>query len=280
MPRLARVAKLVAIAVLIGWSSSQIWFRTTDWSLSDMDAYWNAALRLREGDLLFPPLADVSAPDVYRYSPWFAAAWVPLTFLPKAAVAIGWSVTLLGATLLCLRPLMRSDLTSVATAMFFGSFLIWAASVGNIQPLLVAGLIHVLDRRAGPVAVGFAASLKAVPILLLLVYAGRGEWGRVGIGLAVAAALSATFLLVDLAHYPSAPGDAPSPLFAISPVLFVIGVVGLALLAIRLASRRSPFDRLSAAGTALAALPRITLLDLPMLLVGIRPNLERRKRHE
>jgi hypothetical protein len=50
-----------------------------------------------------------------------------------------------------------------------------------------------------------------------------------------------------------------------------VAVAALAALTAYLAMRRSPFDRLAAAGTALSALPRMTLLDLPMLLVGLRP---------
>jgi hypothetical protein len=271
-PLIVRTARLVAVAVLIGWSTSQIVFRVSDWSLSDMDAYWNAAMRLRDGGALFPPLADVSAPDVYRYAPWFAGAWVPLTYLPKTLVGIGWSILLVGAVVLCVRPLLRTDLTSIAAAFFFTSFLVWGASIGNAQPLIIAGLMYTIDRRTGPLAVGMAASLKAVPILFLALYVGRQQWARAGLGLAVALSLSATFLLVDLAHYPATAGDAPSPLFAISPVLMGAGVVAMAALTVVLSGRRTPFDRLAAAGTALSALPRITLLDLPMLLVGMRPE--------
>lgn len=269
-PATIRAARLLAIAVLIGWSISQIAFRVADWSLSDMDAYWNAAMRLRSGGLLFPDLRDPSAPDVYRYAPWFAALWVPLTHLPKTLISIGWSVTLIAAVAACLLPLLRSDLTSIAAAFFFSSFLIWGASVGNVQPLIVAGLMHTIDRRSGPIVVGVAASLKAVPILFLVLYIGRQEWSRAAVGLAVALGLSATFLFVDMAKYPADVGDAPSPLFAVSPVLMVGFAIALAALSTYVAKKRSPFDRLAAAGAALSALPRITLLDLPMLLVGLR----------
>lgn len=278
MSRVVRTARLISIAILVGWSASQVFFRATDWSLSDMDAYWNAAMRIRDGDPLFPQLSDVSAPDVYRYAPWFAALWVPLTHLPKVVVSILWSIILVGAVLACLKPLLRLDLTSIAAATFFGSFLVWGASIGNVQPLLVAGLLYTVDRRAGPLVIGVTASLKAVPILFVLLYVGRREWGRAAVALGCALVLTASFLLVDLTHYPSAPGDAPSPLFALSPILFGVALVLVAAVAIRLASLRSAHDRLGAAGAALAALPRITLLDLPLLLVGVRP--ERRPRHE
>lgn len=272
---LVRGARLVALAVVIGWSISNVAFHVAAWNLADMDAYWNAALRLREGQPLYPALADSSAADVYRYAPWFAWAWVPLTFLPKLAVGVGWSAILLAATAWALRPLMRPDLTSLAALMLLGSFLVWGASVGNVQPLLIAALVHGLERRSGPVWVGVVASLKAVPILYALIYVGRGEWLRAATALVVAALLAAPFLLYDLSRYPAGSGDAPSPLIAISPLLFGAAVVALAGLTVWLARRGSGLDRWAASVTVLAALPRITLLDLPQLLVAVRPAQDR-----
>jgi hypothetical protein len=268
---LVRGARLVALAVVIGWSISNVAFHVAAWNLADMDAYWNAALRLREGQPLYPALADPSAADVYRYAPWFAWAWVPLTFLPKLAVGIVWSAILLAATGWALRPLMRPDLTSLAALLLLGSFLVWAASVGNVQPLLIAALVHGLERRTGPIWVGVVASLKAVPILYALIYVGRGEWVRAATSLVVAALLAVPFLLYDLSRYPAGSGDAPSPLIAISPLLFGAAVVALAGVTLWLARRGSGLDRWAASVTVLAALPRITLLDLPQLLVAVRP---------
>jgi len=264
-----RVARLVALAIVIGWSLSNAWYRITDWSMSDMDAYWNAAMRMREGAMLYPPLADPSAADVYRYAPWFAWAWVPLTYLPKALVAIGWSLVLIAATVAALRPLMRPTAASIGAAALIGSMLIWAASVGNVQPLMVAVLVHGIDRRSGPLWVGIAASLKAVPIVYVLLYLGRREWSRVVATLGVAALLAAPLLVTPLGNYPAGPGDSQGPLWALHPVLVGTGLALLAAFTIRLASQRSSHARLLAVGTLLAALPRITLMDLSNLAVGI-----------
>ena len=264
-----RVARLVALAIVIGWSVSNAWYRITDWSLSDMDAYWNAALRMREGALLYPPLADPSAADVYRYAPWFAWAWVPLTYLPKALVATGWSLVLIAATVAALRPLMRPTAASLATAALIGSMLIWAASVGNVQPLMIAVLVHGIDRRSGPLWVGIAASLKAVPILYVLLYLGRREWGRVLATLLATALLTVPLLITPLQHYPAGPGDSPGPLWALHPILLAAGLALLAAATIRLGAQGSSYSRLLAAGTVLAALPRITLMDLSHLAVAI-----------
>jgi hypothetical protein len=268
---LARAARLVALAIVIGWSISNVWFHVTNWNLADMDAYWNAAMRVRDGGALYPLLSDTSRADVFRYSPWFAWAWMPLTYLPKELVGVAWSVVLLAATGVALRPLVRGDLTSLAALMLLGSFLVWAVTVGNVQPLLIAALVHGLERRSGPVWIGVVASLKAVPILYALVYLGRGEWRRAAVAVAVAAVLAAPFLLYDLSNYPAGSGDAPSPLIAIAPVAFAAAVLALGGATLWLGRRRSGFARLASSITVLAALPRITLLDLPQLLVGVPP---------
>lgn len=268
-----RAARLLALAIVVGWSLTNAWYRVTDWSLSDMDAYWNAALRLREGALLYPPLTDSSAADVYRYAPWFAWVWVPVTYLPKGLVSIVWSAILATASVAALRPVMQRTGAAVAVAFLVGSLLLWAASVGNVQPLVIAALVHGISRRSGPIWVGIAASLKAVPILYVLLYAGRREWRRVFATLAVAAVLTLPLLLTPLQYYPAGPGDSPGPLLALSPVIFGASVALLAALTIRLASQRSHYARLMSAGTVLAALPRISILDLSHLVVGVsRPR--------
>jgi hypothetical protein len=264
-----RVARLLALAIVIGWSVANAWYRVTDWSMSDLDAYWNAALRVREGGLLYPPLADPSAADVYRYAPWFAWAWVPLTYLPKALVAVAWSGVLIAATIAALRPLMHPSAASIGAAALIGSMLIWAASVGNVQPLLVAVLVHGIDRRSGPLWIGLAASLKAVPILYLLLYIGRGEWRRVFWTLVVVALFTAPLLVTPLGYYPAGPGDSPGPLWALHPVLFALAISLLAVLTVRLSAQGSKYARLLAVGTVLGALPRISLLDLSHLAVAV-----------
>lgn len=57
---------------------------------SDVAAYWGAAERIRAGEPLY--VAGVAnASDLYRYAPWFAYAWVPLTYLPSDIVTSAWS---------------------------------------------------------------------------------------------------------------------------------------------------------------------------------------------
>ena len=48
---------------------------------ADVAAYWGAAEHIRAGEPLYLAGA-ANASDLYRYAPWFAYAWVPLTLLP------------------------------------------------------------------------------------------------------------------------------------------------------------------------------------------------------
>jgi hypothetical protein len=174
---------------------------TQQWWFDDIGAYLHAAARLREGLPLYASPTDPSL--VYRYAPWFAAAWIPLTFLPRLAVEVGWAAVLLIATIAALWPFRRS-VAGVCLALLLGGLLYRTAGWANVQPLMVVALIYLLPTRAGPWTVGVAASLKLLPILFLGIYAWRGNWRAVGIGVAVAALLWAPALFFNVFDYPLA----------------------------------------------------------------------------
>ena len=269
---LARIARLVAVAIVIGWSVANVIQRAGDWSLSDMDAYWNAAMRLREGELLYPPVPDPAAVDIYKYAPWFAWLWVPLTFLPKVVVGVAWSAILVASSTVATVPLLRHrTLTGVAAASLIGSVLIWSAASGNVQPLLVAALVWGVERRSGPLWIGAAASLKIFPLLYAAVYVGRRQFGRAVAAAAVAGILWLPILLYDLGAYQGGFADSPSPALAIHPVLF--GAITLAAVLITLRAATTRYAWLAAAVAVFLSLPRVSLIDLSHLGVGtVRPD--------
>lgn len=90
------VVTWLAVAYLGSWSGTP-----------DTDAYWLAALRLRGGVELYPAWANQNAVEVYRYAPWFAAFWVPLTYLPQEAVYAAWNALCLLGALAAIVPLLR-----------------------------------------------------------------------------------------------------------------------------------------------------------------------------
>src|SRR5688500_10702625 len=94
----ARWSRLAALAVCVGMGLAFVIANVRSWELEDAEAYWSAAHRLRAGMHLYiavPLGADEMT--AYRYAPWLAWLWVPLTYLPKIVVQAGWSAILLGA---------------------------------------------------------------------------------------------------------------------------------------------------------------------------------------
>lgn len=268
---------MLALAICIGFGLAFVIANIRSWELEDAEAYWNAALRLRDGGELYPALANVNAPEVYRYAPWFAWLWVPLTYLPKEIVQVGWSVLLLAAGAVALLPILRvRSVAALCLVALLGGLLVRTASTGNVQSLLIAGLVYAAPRRSGPLWIGIAASLKFAPILFALRYVGRREWGRALIAALVATALLAPALLYDLGGYPADPGESISLLSIAGPIPWVVLALGCAVVAVRLAN--SPYGWAAASVAVLAAIPRLDLYGLTFLLVGLgmpgdRPSL-------
>jgi len=238
------------------------------WDLEDMDAYWDAALRLKDGLPLFPAVPDPGAADVFRYSPWFAWLWIPLTSLPKAAVQIGWSALLVGSIPVSIGPLLRHrSVAAICLGALAGGLLVKTASTGNVHALLIAFLVWGVGRRSGPLWIGLAASLKFAPIAYVLVYAGRREWWRVVAALLLTVALVAPVLLYDLSEYPTDPGGSLSMLSIGGPVPFItLGALG-AVAAFALAN--TPYAWGAASLAVVLLIPRLDLYGLTYLLVGL-----------
>jgi hypothetical protein len=273
-----RWARLIALAICIGFGLAFVIANVPSWELEDAEAYWNAAMRLRAGEPLYVPVADPGADETiaYRYAPWLAWLWVPLTFLPKAAVQVGWSAILLAAVVIAVLPMLRlRTAAAICLAALLGGLMVRTASTGNVHALLIAGLVWGLPRRSGPVWIGMAASLKVVPIAYALVYVGRREWLRAAAAVGVAGLLWAPALLYDLSGYPAEAGDSLSLLSIAGPIpwaaLAIICAGGTVWLA------RGRYAWAAASVAALAAIPRLQLYDLTYLLVAARraPEVDR-----
>jgi len=258
-----RLSRVVARAIVIGISIGFLYWAVTDWSMADADAYWQAALRLRAGEALYPPVADVESSSVYRYAPWFAWATIPVTFLPLPVAGVMWSVVLVGASAAAVVPLARSGAWLPAT--LFGAILIGISANGNVHALLIAALVWGVERWSGPGWIAVAASLKAVPILYALVYVGRRQWGRAAVAAAFTVVLVAPFLLYDLRNYVTSPGLAG--ILINVPVLYAVVVASAILLTVALA--RGPHGWLVASTTVALALPRFFVYDVTFLIPSV-----------
>jgi hypothetical protein len=227
---------------------------------NDMDSAWQAALRIRSG-------ANVYSPDPtagYSYAPWFAWLWVPLTYLPPRVVFGAWLGLCVAAWYLSL----RWSHPSLGAVLLIAPLTFYAAWVGNVQPLMIAALVAGIPRRWGPLAVGAAASLKVVPILLVLHWAGNREWWKVVFALVCAAALGAPALLYGLDQYPRGlPGQLS--LRAVSPEVWIAVALVATLIALR--SARTRYSRLASAVAVIAARPALITYDVGYLLTALVP---------
>ena len=232
---------------------------------SDVAAYWGAAERIQDGEPLY--VAGVAnASDLYRYSPWFAYAWVPLTFLPRQLVTDAWVGLMLVAAHASTLPLLRRGLPGMAAFALFAPLQVQGAIFGNVQPLLVLMLLWGVERRSGPLWIALGASLKAVPLLLAIVYAGRGEWLRAGLALLLTAVLVAPAFLFDLSGYSTQPGPGNMSLISVTSVLFVAVALGMSVLAF--VAARSRYRWVAGSLAMIAALPRFLTYEISFLLVG------------
>ena len=257
-----RLAKIVALAVIIGIGFNHVWWSVADWHLDDMNAYWDAGMRLRTGQALYPPVTDVLASEVYRYSPWFAWLWAPLTFLPRAIVDVVWSAILLIGSVAAVWPMARRG--AWIGVAFFLPILIGISAGGNVHALLIAALVWTVNGRSGPAWIGVAASLKLFPILFVLTYLGRRQWWRAAIAAGVAALLLAPYLLYDLTNYVTTAGGAA--LLWDWPVVYALAVAAAVGAALWLA--RTRFGWLASSAAVVLALPRSFLYDVTWVMVG------------
>ncbi|MEP6807897.1 MAG: hypothetical protein ABI978_04795 [Chloroflexota bacterium] len=232
----------------------------------DVSAYWNAAERLRAGQPLYVAGA-ANASDLYRYAPWFAYLWIPLTSFDRAIVTAGWVGLMICAALISTLPLLRSGPPGWAAFAILAPLQLQAAVYGNVQPLLVLVLLWGVERRSGPLWIALCASLKAVPLLLAVVYAARGEWIRAGIAVTLSVALVAPAFLFDLSGYSTASGPRQMSLAAVSVLLWIPPAIAAIVATWLLA--RTRYAWVAAALAMIAALPRLLDYEFGFLLIGL-----------
>lgn len=270
---LERLARIVVVAVLVAIGVDHIVYAIAQWPLHDMDVYLAAATRLRTGQALYIP-GDVAV-DSFWYAPWYAVAWIPMSFLPRIVVAVGWSAVLLVATATATVMLFRLGRSGPMLALLFGPPLFAVAAGGNIQPLMVLSLLWGMNRRSGPIWVAVAASMKYTPVLLGLTYVARREWARAAWTAVLTAGLLAPGLVLGISNAGVRSGAAESVL-GVSLPLYVL-VVGAACVATLVMNRR--YALLSATCAAVLALPRLFVYDVTLLAVGASPPHARTQDH-
>jgi hypothetical protein len=266
----ARLPRTLVMAVLLGYLGYTLasWFLA--WDPADGGAYYDAAARLTHGQPLYPTV-NPEAHEVYRYAPWFAVAWIPLTPLPREVALHAWSLAMLACAGAAVWPLLRRPTWArVALAALIGQTLAETAMFGNAHPMVVALLVWTASRRSFPAWVGVAASVKLVPLAFALVWAGRAQWSRAAVAVGVAALLFAPMLLFDLTSYPTDPGTGLLSLYAVSPPLWAALALACLAATVWLAARGSPYAWVAAAVLMFLGPPRVVTSYLGFLLVAVQ----------
>ena len=260
----------LVVALLFGSMLVWVYLIAGDWNFGDINAYWLAAHRLRDGQPLYLGNLSPDSYQVFRYAPWFAWLWVPLTYLPRALVDWGWAAILAVASGAVLVAIVRLRTPAAwAFAFIITPWLLSLVQVGNIQPLIVAALAFGISRRSGPIWIAIAASLKGAPLLFALVYLARREWLRIGLTVAATAVLLAPFLLYDLSGYQTDPGRSVSLYYYVSPLAWLVMAGSATLAAVVLAVRRSPYVWVAAAVAVMLVAPRTHVTYTTYLAVGL-----------
>jgi len=261
--------RTLAMALILGYLgyTAASWFLA--WNPADGGAYYDAAQRLTHGQPLYPAV-NPEAHEVYRYAPWFAVAWIPLTVLPREVALHAWSLAMLGCAIAAVWPLLsRPTWARVALAALAGQTLVETAMFGNAHPAVVALLVWTARRGSFPAWVGVAVSIKLVPLAFALVWAGRREWGKVAVAVAVAALLFAPILWFDLSNYVTDPGTGLLSLYSVSPVMWAAGALASLGAAMWLAVHGSRFTWVAAALAMFLGPPRVVMSYLAFLLVSV-----------
>src|SRR5438876_7420421 len=272
-PRWARRQRWIerfVLALLFGNMLIQVALIWNAWGFEDVNAYWLAAHRLRDGQPLYLGSLNPDSYLVFRYTPWFAWLWVPLSYLPKDLVTAAWGAILGGASIAILAGLAQLRRPAAfALAFIVTPWLLSLVQVGNIQPLIVATLAFGITRRSGPLWVAIAASLKGAPILWVLTYVAHRDWRRVAASVAVTAVLIAPLLLFGLNGYTTNPGASYSFYYYVSPLAWAIAAIASTAVALLLAWRRSRYVWVAAALAVMLVPPRTHVTYATFLLVAV-----------
>jgi hypothetical protein len=273
---LESVARTAVLSISLAWLAYVLasWFLA--WEPADAGAYYDAASRLRDGLPLYLAM-NPEAHEVYRYAPWFAYAWIPVTVLPRDVALHLWSLVMLVASGVAVWPIARLRTTAaVSLAALLGAFLVETAMFGNAHPGVVALMVVTASRRSFPVWLGVAASIKLVPIAFVIVWLGRREWPPAMVAVAVFALLWLPALFFDLSAYVTDPGTGLLSLYAVSPLLWLIGATVAAGVALTLAARRSRYAWIATGVLAFIGPPRVVLSYLAFLAPAVVLTLRER----
>jgi hypothetical protein len=267
--RVERIARFIATGLVLGWLMYTLasWFLA--WNPADARAYYLAAERLRDGEPLYTAM-NPDAHEVFRYAPWFAVAFLPLTFLPMDVATHAWSVAMLACAMLAVIPVLRlGGRAAVLLSALLGALLAETAMFGNAHPLVVALLSWTIGSRSAPWWLGVATSIKLVPIGFIAPWLRFRGPRDVILAVGVSIVLFAPMLLFDLSGYVTSPGTGLMSIYAVSPWLWAV-VAAIAVIALGwLVAVGSPYAYVGAAVAMFVVPPRVSTAYLAFLLPAV-----------
>jgi hypothetical protein len=257
-----------AFAVLGALAGAYIFvLHATSDPAADVHAYYDAGARLNAGEALYEQAASVTGSHYYFYPPLLAVAFRPLALLPFETAAAIWMILMVLA-------LAGSVWLAGVRNRWTWYVLGWLAA--PIAWSLVIGQAHVLVMflltLGTPFGLALAGSIKIFPALAAIYWLGRRDWPMLrrfvawGVGL-----LALSFVLepggtIAFLSFPDLEliGEVTnlSP-YAISPVLWVVTVVALAIAALLFA--RTRFGWFLALLLSVLAAPRLHLYQFSSL---------------
>lgn len=256
---LAVVGALIGVYILVLHATSD--------PAADVHAYYEAGARLNAGQPLYEQSATVEGSHYYFYPPLLAVAFRPLALLPFEVAATLWMALLVAALA---GSIWLAGVRSRWTWYVFGWLaapIAWSLVIGQAQ-ILVMFLLTL----ATPFGVALAGSLKVFPALAAVYWLGRRDWPMLrrfiawGLGLAALSFVLEPGGTIAFLSFPKFElvGEVTnlSP-YAISPVLWAVSVVALAVAAVVLA--RTRFGWLMALLLTVFATPRLHLYQFSSL---------------
>ena len=252
------------------------------WYLMDTtQAGADLATYQRAGEALWttgdPYANPISVPEDYRYRyPPLLAMIIPILGWPPL-----WFGIIAIATIV---PVVVAYRVSGPAALLPAALLVgaWGQQLvnGNAQAIVIAILAIVpFTGRLGGVGLAVATMLKLHPALAVAWYVGRRDWKPLAwyaVAMGALAVLQLPWLPAMLDFYlndPAATTTIPGmSLRALGIVPWVIGTLAFAVAAVRFAATR--YGWLLATILQLAALPRVLLVNLALLLAAPLPRRE------
>jgi hypothetical protein len=256
------------LGVLIGLDTLLLHLRLDP--LSDVRAYYDAGARLNAGLPLYEQPAGTDDSGFYRYPPLLAIVFRPLALLPFETAALIWEAVLLGLFVLTIVRMGLRDRWTWLILGWLAAPIAWSLAIGQAQ---VA--VTFLMALGAPWALAFAAHLKLLPALAAIYWVGRRDWqalGRFvawGVALAVVSFVlepNGTLAFIGFADLEQVGAVQNLSLYAISPVLWVVSLLALAVIALRLAPTR--YGWIAAVALSVFASPRLLMYQVSTLMAA------------